>query len=43
VTDPKTLAERLRRNWANADILRAADMLEELSNELSKAKEQTND
>ena len=40
MTDPKALAERLRRNWDNADILRAADMLEKLSNELSKGANQ---
>lgn len=28
MTDPKALAKRLRRNWSNADILRAADMLD---------------
>lgn len=30
MTDPKALAERLRRNWSNADILRAVDMLDQM-------------
>ena len=43
MTDPKALAERLRRNWSNADILRAADMLDALTEQHEAFKQEVSD